>query len=240
MNLQRLDKIIASQFNISRTDTKARIKRGQATVNGEVVRDPAFSVCPEKDLITFGGKAVVFKKFVYIVMNKPKGVLSASNDKNRQTVVDLVPFELRRPNICPVGRLDKDTTGLLILTDDGQFAHKVISPKSDIKKVYEVTLDGEIPPDAIDKFADGLILHDGTKCLPAGLEIINGNIARVEIREGKYHQIKRMFGVIDLGVNELKRLSIGDFKLPPDLKEGECREMTEGEIKMIFPDCLNN
>ena len=238
--MQRLDKIIASQFNISRTDAKSKIKRRQVSVNGEVVRDPAFSVCPEKDLITLGGQAVAFKKFVYIVMNKPKGILSASSDKNRQTVVDLVPKEIRRPNICPVGRLDKDTTGLLILTDDGQFAHKVISPKSDIKKVYEVTLDGEIPPDAIDKFADGLILHDGTKCLPAGLEIINRNKARVEIREGKYHQVKRMFGVIDLGVNELKRLSIGDLTLPPDLKEGECREMTEKQIQMILPDYLKN
>lgn len=238
--MQRLDKIIASQFNISRTDAKSKIKRRQVSVNGEVVRDPAFSVCPEKDLITLGGQAVAFKKFVYIVMNKPKGILSASSDKNRQTVVDLVPKEIRRPNICPVGRLDKDTTGLLILTDDGQFAHKVISPKSDIKKVYEVTLDGEISPDAIDKFADGLILHDGTKCLPAGLEIINRNKARVEIREGKYHQVKRMFGVIDLGVNELKRLSIGDLTLPPDLKEGECREMTEKQIQMILPDYLKN
>ena len=238
--MQRLDKIIASQFNISRTDAKTQIRRGQATVNGDVVRDPAFSVCPEKDSITLGGQALNFKKFIYIVMNKPKGILSASSDKKRQTVVDLVPKELRRPNICPVGRLDKDTTGLLILTDDGQFAHKVISPKSDIKKVYEVTLDGEIPPDAIDKFADGLILHDGTKCLPAGLEIINRNKARVEIREGKYHQVKRMFGVIDLGVNELKRLSIGDLTLPPDLKEGECREMTEKQIQMILPDYLKN
>lgn len=240
MNLQRLDKIIASQFNISRTDAKCRIKRGQVSVKGEVVKDPAFSVCPEKDLITLGGQALNFKKFIYIVMNKPKGVLSASNDKKRQTVVDLVPFELRRPNICPVGRLDKDTTGLLILTDDGQFAHKVISPKNDIRKVYEVILDGEIMLDAIDKFAEGIVLHDGTKCMPAGLEIISRNKAKVEIREGKYHQIKRMFGVIGLGVNELKRLSIGDFTLPPDLKEGECREMTEKQIKMIFPDCLNN
>lgn len=229
--MQRLDKIIASQFNISRTDAKTQIRRGQATVNGEVVRDPAFSVCPEKDSITLGGQALNFKKFIYIVMNKPKGVLSASSDKKRQTVVDLVPKELRRPNICPVGRLDKDTTGLLILTDDGQFAHKVISPKSDIKKVYEVTLDGEITQDAADKFAEGIVLHDGTKCLPAGLEIINRNIVKVEIREGKYHQIKRMFGVIGLGVNELKRLSIGDFTLPSDLKEGECREMTERQIK---------
>ena len=238
--MQRLDKIIASQFNISRADAKLKIRKGQVSVGGKVVGDPAFSVCPEKDLITLDGQAVVFKKFIYIVMNKPKGILSASSDKKRQTVVDLVPKELRRPNICPVGRLDKDTTGLLILTDDGQFAHKVISPKSDIKKVYEVTLDGEIPLSAIDKFAEGIVLHDGTKCLPARLEIVNSNTVKVEIREGKYHQIKRMFGVIDLGVNELKRLSIGDFTLPPDLKEGECREMTEKQIKMIFPDCLNN
>ena len=151
-----------------------------------------------------------------------------------------MPKEYKGRELFPAGRLDRDTTGLLILTDDGQFAHKVISPKSDIKKVYEVTLDGEIPTYAIDKFADGLILHDGTKCLPAGLETINDNTAKVEIREGKYHQIKRMFGVIDLGVDELKRLSIGDFTLPPELKEGECREMTQEQIQMILPHYIKD
>ena len=234
MNLQRLDKIIASQLNISRSDAKADIRRGFVGVDGELVRDPSRSFSPLECNITYKGQAVNFKEFIYLVLNKPKGVLSASTDKNRQTVVDLVPTELSRQNLSPVGRLDKDTTGLLLITDDGQFSHKVISPKSDIKKVYHVVLDGLIPKNACEEFAKGIVLADGTKCLPAKLEIKGENEALVEIREGKYHQIKRMFGVLGLGVNELKRLSIGGFKLPEDLKEGDCRELTEAELRSIL------
>ena len=234
MNLQRLDKIIASQLNISRSDARTDIRRGFVGVDGEIIRDPSRSFSPTDSIITYKGQAVTFKQFLYIVLNKPKGVLSASTDKNRQTVVDLVPPELNRQNLSPVGRLDKDTTGLLLITDDGQFSHKVISPKSDIKKVYSVVLDAPIPKNACEEFEKGVILADGTKCLPAKLEIIGENEALVEIREGKYHQVKRMFGVLGLGVNELKRLSIGGFKLPSDLNEGECRELTETEIESVL------
>ncbi len=234
MNLQRLDKIISSQFNISRTTAKGDIRKGLVTVSGDTVRDPAVSVCPENTKITYRGQAVSFKKHIYIAMNKPKGVLSASNDKKRKTVVDLVPDNLYRQGLFPVGRLDRDTTGLLLITDDGQFAHRVISPKSDIKKVYEALLDAPIPQSAVDEFLNGVILADGTKCLPAVLEILEPKRARVEIREGKYHQIKRMFGTVDLGVNELKRISIGGFALPKNLNEGECREMTVEELKIIL------
>ncbi len=236
--MQRIDKIIANQFNISRTDAKSSIRRGRVSVDGEVVKDPAFSVCPEACSISFEGQALNFKKHIYIAMNKPKGVLSASNDKKRETVVDLVPQNLRRSGICPVGRLDRDTTGLILLTDDGQFAHKVISPKSGIAKIYEVILDGEICHSAVEEFARGITLADGTKCMPAGLEILSPCKARVEIKEGKYHQIKRMFGVIGLGVNELKRLSIGSFSLPQDINEGECREMEAFEVNCVIPNYL--
>ena len=233
MNSQRLDKIISSQLNISRTNAKADIRKGFVSVDGVTVKDPSMSYSPEKVNITYKGQAVSFKEYVYIVMNKPKGVLSASSDKNRKTVVDLVPPELKRPNLAPVGRLDKDTTGLLLITDDGQFAHKVISPKSDIKKVYEAVLDNEIPQSAVEEFSRGVVLVDGTKCLPAKLEILSPFVAKVEIREGKYHQIKRMFGTVELGVNELKRLSIGKLVLPTELKEGQCRELTEDELQKI-------
>lgn len=233
MNLQRLDKIIASQLNISRTNAKTDIRNGFVSVDGVTVKDPALSYSPEKANITYKGQAVNFKEYVYIVMNKPKGVLSASSDKNRKTVVDLVPSELKRPNLSPVGRLDKDTTGLLLITDDGQFAHKVISPKSDIKKVYEAVLDNEIPQSAVEQFARGVVLADGTKCLPARLQILSPLVAKVEIREGKYHQIKRMFGVVGLGVNGLKRISIGKFVLPTELEEGQCRELTQEELQKI-------
>ena len=232
--MQRLDKIISSQLNISRSDARTGIRKGFAAVGGETVRDPSRSFFPTDSDITYKGQAVTFKEYIYIVLNKPKGVLSASTDKNRQTVVDLVPPELSRQNLSPVGRLDKDTTGLLLITDDGQFSHKVISPKSNIKKVYSVILDAPIPKNACEEFEKGVVLTDGTKCLPAKLEIKGKNEALVEIREGKYHQIKRMFGVLGLGVNELKRLSVGGFKLPEDLEEGQCRELTESEIKSIL------
>lgn len=234
MNLQRLDKIIASQLNISRSDTKSDIRKGFVTVDGITVRDPSALFCPDKVSISHRGQAVKFKEHIYVVLNKPKGVLSASNDKKRKTVVDLVPDCLYRSGLAPVGRLDKDTTGLLIITDDGQFAHKVISPKSDISKVYEVLLDADIPVSAVEEFSRGVALSDGTRCLPAKLEILESRLARVEIKEGKYHQIKRMFGVVGLGVVELKRLSIGGFNLPKELNEGECRELTSEELSQII------
>ncbi len=233
MNSQRLDKIIASQLNISRTEAKSDIKGGFVTVGGIIQKNPSVNIDPEKEEIFYKGQAVIFKKYLYLVMNKPKGVLSASNDKKRQTVVDLVPENLRRSGIAPIGRLDKDTTGLLLLTDDGQFAHKVISPKSGVNKLYEVELDGEIPQNAVFEFEKGIVLADGTRCLPASLKITGERTALVEIREGKYHQIKRMFGVIDLGVVELKRLKIGNLQLPQDLSEGQCRELAPEEVNKI-------
>ncbi len=236
MNLQRIDKIIASQFNISRTDAKSDIRKGFVTVDSAVLRDPSRSVNPETARICYKGQALCFKEHIYILMNKPKGVLSASNDKRRQTVVDLVPENLFRAGLFPVGRLDKDTTGLLIITDDGDFAHKVISPKSGINKMYDVILDGAIDETALKQFDDGIILADGTKCLPARLQIIEENRAMVEIKEGKYHQIKRMFGVIGLGVNELKRVSIGNLRLPKDLEYGSCIELTEDDLKAVLQE----
>ena len=164
-------------------------------------------------------------------MNKPMGVLSASNDKSRKTVVDLVPQEIKRQDLFPVGRLDKDTTGLLIITDDGVFAHNCISPKKAIEKGYIATLDGNIDNEMIEKFKLGVLLADGTRCKPAKLEYISDNVARIIITEGKYHQIKRMFGTVGLGVNALHRESIGGLHLPDNLTEGECIEMTKPQLE---------
>lgn len=234
MNSQRLDKIISSQLNIPRGMARTQIHRGKVTVDDLICRDPSLKVDVDTAQITYKGQAVAYKEHLYLVLNKPKGIISASNDKNRETVVDLVPETLRRPNLSPVGRLDRDTTGLLLITDDGDFAHKIISPKSEILKTYEAELDGEITQETVKKFAEGIVLADGTKCKSANLEIITPTKARVKISEGKYHQIKRMFGIAELGVNELTRLSIGAFHLPRDLKEGECRELTETEINLLF------
>lgn len=234
MNLQRLDKIISSQFNMSRSIARKVIRYGRVTVGDSVVHDPAFSVDPQNAEISFRGQALEFKEHIYILLNKPKGVLSASEDKKRQTVVDLVPEKLKRNGLFPVGRLDRDTTGLLIITDDGDFAHNVLSPKKEIFKTYKVTLDGNITEDIIKSFSAGITLADGTACRPAKLKALEENIAEIKICEGRYHQIKRMFGTVGLGVNELERTALGGLKLPENLAFGDCRELSKEELECIF------
>ncbi len=233
MKEQRFDKIIASQFNISRKDARIGIRRGRGTVDGEVVRDPSAQVSTAAE-ISYNGQVLNYKEHIYILMNKPKGVLSATTDKAKKTVVDLVPENLKRNNLFPVGRLDKDTTGLLIITDDGEFAHNAISPKKDVIKTYIATLDGCVTPEMVDIFAKGVTLADGMVCKKAGLKALDENRAEIKISEGKYHQIKRMFGVVGLGVNELCRVGFGNLNLPDDLGEGECRELETRKIKELF------
>ena len=233
MKQERFDKIISTQFNISRRDARIAIRRGKAKLNGKILRDFGALVDVDAD-ITFNGQALNYKQYIYILMNKPKGVLSASSDKKKQTVVDLVPENLKRNGLFPVGRLDKDTTGFLIITDDGDFAHKAISPKYEVYKSYLVTLDGKLTDEMVKAFADGIVLADGTLCRKAVLTILGENTARVKICEGKYHQIKRMFGVVGLGVNELKREAVGGLSLPQKLKEGCCVELSLEEIQAIF------
>lgn len=231
----RLDKFIASQLNISRKDARSGIRRGLSAVNGETVKNPEFSLNPERDAVLYGGQAVLYKEFIYIVMNKPAGVLSASSDKKRETVVDLVPENLRRKGLFPVGRLDKDTTGLLIITDDGDFAHSVLSPQKNIFKTYRAVLDGDITEQTLDIFSREITLADGTVCRRAYLTKLDSRTAEIKICEGRYHQIKRMFGVAGLGVNRLERRAIGGYCLPDFLKCGECTEVAKNElISMVF------
>jgi len=233
MKEQRFDKIIASQFNISRKDARIGIRKGKGSVDGTVIKDPAAQVSVEAE-ITYGGQVLEYKKYIYILMNKPKGVLSATTDKNKKTVVDLVPKELKRNNLFPVGRLDKDTTGLLIITDDGEFAHNAISPKKNVLKTYVATLDGTVSEEMVEAFSKGVILADGTACKKAYLKPLGNNKAEIKISEGKYHQIKRMFGTVGLGVNELKRTGFGSLTLPEDLAEGDCVELKIEEIKALI------
>lgn len=229
----RLDKFIASQLNITRKEATIAIKKGLVSVNSNIIKDRSFVFDADADIVLYDGQAVEYKKFIYILMNKPKGVLSASSDKKQKTVIDLIPDNLRRPDLFPVGRLDKDTTGLLIITDDGDFAHKVISPKSLIPKTYIANLDGDITPDMVKMFADGVVLADNYKCKPAILERVCENTARITITEGKYHQIKRMFGVVNLGVNSLHRESIGEIFIPNNLKFGECVEILSNQARSL-------
>jgi len=229
----RLDKYLSSQVNISRSEAKTAVRRGKISVNNVFVKDPAVIIIPETDEVKYDGQAIIYKKYIYILMNKPAGILSASNDKNRKTVVDLVPDRFKRAGLFPVGRLDKDTTGLLIITDDGNFAHKVISPKSNIEKCYIAGLDGEVTEDMVEKFAKGIVLQDGTLCKPAKLERLDNNKAKITITEGKYHQIKRMFGVVGLGVNSLHRESIGHISVPENLPFGECVEILLKDVENL-------
>lgn len=232
----RLDKFISSQLNISRKDARAAILRGRAAVDGTTVRAADFKIDENADSVTFDGQALSYKKHIYIIMNKPRGVLSASDDKRQPTVIDIIPEKLRRNGLFPVGRLDKDTTGLLIITDDGDFAHRVLSPKKEIFKTYIAVLDGEITPDMPEKFLNGIVLTDGTKCRRAFLRRVDKNTAEIKICEGKFHQIKRMFGTVGLGVNALERTAVGNFYLPEDLPQGACSETDSEALESIFSD----
>ena len=235
--LQRLDKLIASQGTQSRSEVTRLIRRGQVMVNDVICRDPSAKVDDETSVILVGGKPLVYQQYVYIMLNKPAGILCVSRDPRVSTVVDLLPPDLRRKNLFPAGRLDKDTVGLVILTDDGDFAHRMLSPKKEVEKCYHVRLDGPLFQEHIDAFLNGITLADGTRCRPAKLQILEDGdrpLAAITITEGRYHQVKRMFGVIDRGVDWLKRVSIGSLQLDEALDDGESRYMTDEECRKAF------
>ena len=233
MPIIRLDKYVSVALNISRADSKRFIQSGKISVNGLCVKKSDYKVDINDMSVKYNNSLIDYKEFIYILMNKPSGILSASNDKKAKTVVDIIPQELKRDGLFPVGRLDKDTTGFLIITNDGDFAHKIISPKSNIQKRYYVELDGNITDEMIEKFEKGIILADGTQCMPARLERTEGCRAFITIKEGKYHQVKRMFGTVGLGVNKLHRISIGGLSLPDILEEGQCMELSMEELLKI-------
>ena len=240
MALQRLDKLISSQLNLPRREVKAGIRRGKAVINGLPVLDAGRAVDPEKEEVWFGGQVVRYRAFYYLVMNKPAGVLTATRDRAARTVLDLIPEAYQRKGLFPVGRLDKDTTGLLLITDDGDFAHRMLSPKSGIYKTYLAGLDGQIPPQAVTLFSEGVTLADGTVCKPAVLKPLTETTAEIQICEGKYHQIKRMFGAVGLGVTSLSRTAVGGFVLPDFLQPGECMEAPGDLFYQIKPNFFDS
>ena len=219
----------------SRKDARGMVLRGRVSVNGKVSGNIAQKVDPKTDDISVDGQSLTYKKYVYIMINKPKGILSASNDKSRETVVDLVKPDFPRDGLFPVGRLDKDTTGLLIITDDGDFGHKVISPKSLIEKEYLVTLDKPITAEDIKVLEAGVTLADGTVCRPAKVrQTEREKVVSMTITEGKYHEIKRMLGVVGIGVNELERIRIGSLFKDDKLDVGQYRELTEEDLSLVW------
>lgn len=233
--MERLDKIIASQGKYSRSEVRKLVKAGLVTVNGAVARSSDVKCDVESDLIFVDGVKLCYKKHIYIMLNKPKGVISATEDSSQKTVIDLVPPELRRAGLFPAGRLDGDTTGFVLITDDGDFAHRILSPKNHIMKTYHATLRYPLTDEDIVRFKEGLTLGDGTKCLEARVRMLpqKENVAEVIICEGKYHQVKRMFASLGNKVLELRRVKMGDLPLDETLPEGMCRELSTKEVELI-------
>ena len=231
---ERLDKYISSQSALSRREAQKAIRDKRVTVNGEVVRAVDLKTDPDSDTVTLDGQALSYKKNVYYMLNKPPGVVSATEDRIEKTVLDILPEELRRTGIFPAGRLDKDTTGLLILTDDGDYAHRMLSPKKHVDKRYIATLDRS-PDDSIcERFKEGITLGDGTLCKSGQASILDNSRVEVVISEGKYHQVKRMFAALGYHVEALERIQIGALRLDPALSLGEVREMTAREADAVF------
>lgn len=231
--MDRLDKIISSQLNITRSEAKAAIRAGRVSVNNNVIKTADFK-CDGSDGIIFDGKAVFVREFVYIMMNKPKGVISASEGRGSKTVVDILPDDMKRKGLFPAGRLDKDTTGFILITDDGEFAHNILSPKKHIDKTYIATLDKPFDSAVAEDFKGGMSLGN-ERLLKADIECVNDDytVARVVLRQGLYHQIKRMFKKHGITVLELDRVSMGRLSLDKDLERGECRYLTEEEVAKI-------
>ena len=230
--MERIDKVIGNQIGYSRKEIKELVRKKRVKVNEEIILKSDIKINPEIDIIEIDGEKIEIKKYVYLMLNKPKGYISATEDRSMATVLDLVPEEYLHRNLFPAGRLDKDTTGLMIITDDGNFAHNILSPQKHVKKTYNVTIDIPVSDEMIKGFKDGVKLNDG-ECKSALLEKTGEYTSVVTLTEGRYHQIKRMFGCFGAKVIELERICMGNFKLPDDLEVGQCREFTIDELKQV-------
>lgn len=237
---QRIDKVLSHMGKGSRSDIRKQAKQGMITVNGAVIKDSGYHVDPYTDKIEVGGEPVIYREFIYLMMNKPPGVLSATEDKRDRTVLDLLKQEYAQFEPFPVGRLDKDTVGLLLLTNDGQLAHELLSPRKHVPKTYEATVEGEVDAADVAAFAAGVELEDGYLTLPAQLTILgrergSKTLSQISltITEGKFHQVKRMFLAVGKKVIFLKRVSMGGLKLDEQLAPGACRELTAEELALL-------
>ena len=231
--MERLDKVLAATGRWSRREVKQLVRQGQVRVNGAAAASAEEKVEPETAVITVGGEPVRLQKYTYVMLHKPAGVLTATEDSRQRTVLDLLPPELRKRGLSPVGRLDKDTEGLLLLTDDGELAHRLLSPKYHVDKRYFARVDGPLDQADVDAFAAGMTLGDGLVCLPAGLEPLEAGTCIVTLREGKFHQVKRMLAARGAPVLYLKRLSMGPLTLDAELPIGGWRELTAEETASL-------
>ncbi|MFY9858727.1 MAG: pseudouridine synthase [Exiguobacterium chiriqhucha] len=234
----RIDKLLANMGYGSRKDVKILLKQGVVRVDDQPVKDAKRQVNLETERVTVQGEVVEYKPFVYLMMNKPAGVISATEDKVESTVVDLIDPSYAHYELFPVGRLDKDTTGLLLLTNDGAFNHALMSPRKHVDKVYVAEVDGEMTTDDVRHFAEGVELEDGYTTKPARLELISKSGRRSTVRltlsEGKYHQVKRMIAAVGKHVEQLERVQIGALELDPTLELGAYRELSEEEVDLFF------
>jgi 16S rRNA pseudouridine516 synthase len=231
--IMRIDKMLANLGFGSRKEVKQLLKGGAVTINGKILKDAKEHIDPNKDVVTINGQEVVYKEFIYLMMNKPPGVISATEDNRDKTVIDLLELEDQVYEPFPVGRLDKDTEGLLLITNDGQLSHRLLSPKKHVPKNYFAIIEGEVTEDDILAFRKGVTLDDGYETKPGELVILkSGLMSDIEltITEGKFHQVKRMFQAIGKKVVYLKRLSMGSLKLDETLELGEYRELTDEEL----------
>lgn len=236
--LLRLDKVLADMQAGTRSQVKELIRKKRITVNDDIVTKPEFKVDTDKDTIFLDDKCLSYTEYEYYMLNKPAGVISATEDKSQQTVIDLIKTR-KRKDLFPVGRLDKDTEGLLLITNDGALAHNLLSPGKHVDKTYYSIVKGRIDKNIVDTFAKGLIVDKELTAMPSKLEIISYNLDKdcsevnITIQEGKFHQIKRMFAAVGSEVLFLKRLSFGSLGLDNTLKPGEYRSLTETEVNLL-------
>jgi 16S rRNA pseudouridine516 synthase len=233
---QRLDKVLANLGYGTRKDIKQLVRDGMVRVDGAIVKDSSMHVDPKTSEIAVGEEILRYREFIYVMMNKPEGVVSATWDKKLRTVLDILPEEFGCFDLFPVGRLDIDTEGLLILTNDGQIAHELLSPKKHVPKKYYALVSGKVTSEDVEHFRKGVVLDDGYKTLPGELSILrSGEHSEIElvIHEGKFHQVKRMFEAAGKQVKYLRRIEMGLLKLDEALKTGESRELTSGEMELL-------
>ena len=234
----RLDKCLADCGLGTRSEVKSLLKAKRITVNGKVVNNGKVQVNPETDDIMFDGEKIQYEEFVYIIMNKPKGVVSATEDNLHKTVLDLIDPLYFKKGVFPVGRLDIDTHGLLLLTNDGELAHRLLSPKKHVTKIYQARVEGVMTAEDVTAFEKGIVLSDGTECMPARLDILSTtqdeSVVQIHLKEGKFHQVKRMVKACGKTVVDLQRLTMGPLKLDESLALGESRPLTEEELESLM------
>lgn len=235
--MERLDKLLAGTGKWSRREVKTLVRQGLVRVDGRLADSAEDKLDPAAAIITVAGETISLCRFTYVMLHKPAGVLTATEDRKQPTVLDLLPPELRRIGLAPVGRLDKDTEGLLLLTNDGELAHRLLSPRYHVDKRYLARVDGELSAADTEAFARGMTLGDGLECLPAGLEVLPDRVCIVTLREGKFHQVKRMLAARGAPVLYLKRLSMGPLTLDDSLAAGAYRLLRAEEISALYRVC---